>query len=37
MAEVKAEETANKSAEDDLETEESVYSDPNGGFLSKFS
>lgn len=33
MAEVKAEDLANKSAEDDNETEESVYSDPNGEFL----
>lgn len=32
MAEVKAEEIANKSAEEDLEVEETVYSDPNGNF-----
>lgn len=37
MAEVKAEEVVNKSTEEDNETEESIYSDPNGRFLSFFA
>ena len=35
MTDVKEEETAAKSAEEDNEVEESVYSDPNGNFLSE--
>jgi hypothetical protein len=35
MAEVKAEEAPNTSLEDENETEESVYSEPNGEFMSQ--
>lgn len=35
MTEVKEEEAAIKSGEEDNEQEESIYSDPNGNFLLK--
>ena len=34
MAEVKTEEAANTSLEEDNDTEESVYTEPNGRFMS---
>ena len=35
MEEVKTEEAVNTSLEEDNEPEESIYSDPNGNFMSK--
>lgn len=37
MTDIKEEEAAAKSAEEDNEAEDSVYSDPNGDFLLEIS